>query len=159
MTITLKNIIDEDFVNYKKPTMVICFPKCNFKCCKECGFDICQNSELSKMPNIEINIHTIVERYLNNNITSAIVCSGLEPFDSWKDLILTIKNFRDKTNDDIVIYTGYKEEELKDKITELSKFNNIIVKFGRFVPNQKSHLDNTLGIMLASDNQFALRIS
>ena len=33
----IKNLIDEDFCNYKKPAMLIATSKCNFKCDKECG--------------------------------------------------------------------------------------------------------------------------
>ena len=39
----LKGLIDEDFVNYKKPAMVLEFPYCSFKCDKECGRQVCQN--------------------------------------------------------------------------------------------------------------------
>ena len=42
----VKGIIDEDFINYKKPSMVIEFPYCSFKCDKECGQPVCQNSSL-----------------------------------------------------------------------------------------------------------------
>jgi hypothetical protein len=32
---------------------------------------------------------------------------------------------------------------------------NIIVKFGRYRPNQEPHFDKVLGVELASDNQYA----
>jgi len=32
---------------------------------------------------------------------------------------------------------------------------NIIVKFGRYRPNQEKHYDKILGVFLASDNQYA----
>jgi hypothetical protein len=38
-------------------------------------------------------------------------------------------------------------------------FKNIIIKFGRFVPNKPHHIDEVLGIELASDNQYAKRIN
>lgn len=50
----LKGIIHEDFVNYKKPAMVLEFPFCSFKCDKECGKCVCQNSLLAKNPIYEI---------------------------------------------------------------------------------------------------------
>ena len=37
-------------------------------------------------------------------------------------------------------------------------FTNIIIKFGRYIPNQKPHYDEVLGVNLASDNQYAERI-
>ena len=39
----VKGIIDEDFINYKKPSMYIASSKCSFKCDKECGRAVCQN--------------------------------------------------------------------------------------------------------------------
>ena len=52
---------------------------------------------------------------VKNDISKAIVFGGLEPFDSLTDLFHFVKTVREKTEDDIVIYTGYTEEELKDK--------------------------------------------
>ena len=96
---------------------------------------------------------------MNNKITSAIVCGGLEPFDSWSDMYFLIQMLRKQTNDDIVIYTGYTEEEVKDKVYLLDLFPNIIIKYGRYIPNQQPHYDEILGVNLASDNQYAKKIS
>ena len=80
---------------------------------------------------------------------------GLEPFDSWNELIDLIYHLRQKTNDDIVIYTGYNKNEILDKLERLSQYENIIVKFGRYIPDQELHFDEVLGVKLASDNQYA----
>ena len=151
----IKGLISEDFVNYKKPAMTIMFPYCTFKC----GTEYCQNSPLSKAEDIEIDISNIVIRYLNNPITESVVMQGLEPFDSWDDLIEFVKQLRESTDDDIVIYTGYNKEEIADKITLLSKYKNIVIKYGRYIPNQEKHYDEVLGVYLASSNQYAERIS
>lgn len=155
----IKGLKDEDFINYKKPSMFIAFPSCSWKCEKECGKQVCQNSTLANAPSIEIETNKLADRYLNNPITKAITCGGLEPFDSWNDLKDLIILLRNQTLDDIIVYTGYKEEEIEDKLQYLQTFPNIIVKFGRFIPNQQSHYDNILGVNLASDNQYAERIS
>ena len=157
----IKNLVDEDFVNYKKPSLFILFPYCNFKCCKELGNDICQNSSLVKLSDINADANLICERYLNNPITKAIVMGGLEPLDSFKDVLEFVSTLRNKysCDDDIVIYTGYKEEEVKDKIEELKLYRNIIIKFGRYIPNQKEHFDQVLGVNLASNNQYSVKIS
>lgn len=151
----IKGLISEDLVNYKKPSMTIIFPYCTFKC----GEGYCQNSELAKAPIIEMNINNLVDRYINNPITEAVVMQGLEPFDSWNDLKSFIHELREYCNDDIVIYTGYNKNEIIEKINELSKYTNIIVKFGRYIPNQEKHFDDLLGIYLASNNQYAEKIS
>lgn len=155
----IKGLVDEDFVNYKKPSMFISFPKCSFKCDKECGMQVCQNSTLALSQNINIDTSRLVERYLSNPITHAIVCGGLEPIDTFDELIEFVSVLRENTEDDIVIYTGYYKNEILDKIDELSKFKNIIVKFGRFIPNQEKHFDEILGVYLASNNQYSERIS
>ena len=152
----IKGLISEDFVNYKKPAMTIMFPHCNgFKC----GAEYCQNSPLSKSEDIEMDISNIVIRYLNNPITESVVMQGLEPFDSWNDLIEFVKQLRDSTDDDIVIYTGYYKEEIADKIALLSKYKNIVIKYGRYIPCKEKHYDEVLGVSLASENQYAERIS
>lgn len=151
----IKGLIDEDFINYKYPSMVIMFPYCTFKC----GMDFCQNSPLAKSNDIELSINEIIERYINNNITKSIIMQGLEPFDSFNDMIDFISEFRKNNDDDIVIYSGYNKKEINDKIKELKKYKNIIVKYGRFVPNNNKHYDKILGINLVSDNQYAERIS
>lgn len=151
----IKGLISEDFVNYKKPAMTIMFPCCNFKC----GTEYCQNSPLATAKNIELDISDIVIRYLNNPITESVVMQGLEPIDSWNDLIELVDCLRRSTNDDIVIYTGYNKEEIINKVCRLSNYKNIIIKYGRYIPNQEKHYDEVLGIYLASSNQYAERIS
>lgn len=158
---TIKGLIDEDFVNYKKPCMLIAFPYCTFKCEKECGMQVCQNSALATAQNIYIQEDVLITRYIQNNITKAICFQGLEPLDSWEDVQDFVKKIRKvyNCNDDIVIYTGYYKDEIKDKVKWLSQFDNIIIKYGRYIPNQEKHYDETLGVELASDNQYAEKIS
>ena len=154
----VKDIIDTDIVNYKDISMFIIFPYCTFKCGKE----LCQNSKVALMPNIDISIDSIIKRYISNPMSKAIVCGGLEPFDSWDDLYQLITKFRNNNiKDVIVIYTGYTIEEINDKgyIEELKKYSNIIIKFGRFIPNQPHYYDDLLGVELTSSNQYSMRIS
>lgn len=155
----VKGVRSEDFTNYKKPSMFIAFPSCTFKCEVECGVCCCQNSTLAQSPNIDIYINDLIKRYMNNPITHAVVCGGLEPMDSWESLQCFVMNFRYWSPDEIVIYTGYKEEEIQDKVEWLKLYGPIIIKFGRYVPGQQPHYDEVLGINLASDNQYAKVIS
>lgn len=155
----IKFLVEEDFVNYKKPSMFIGFPTCTWKCEKDCGKKMCQNSSLAQSPDIEITYEEIVNRYLNNPISKAIVFGGLEPMDSWEDVPRLINEFRKHTDDDIVIYTGYYEMEIVHDIEYLRQnYDNIIVKFGRFIPNKEKVFDEVLGVNLASSNQYGERI-
>lgn len=155
----IKEIRDEDFVNYKKASMFIGFPTCTWKCEKECGKKVCQNGTLATTKNIEVDMKKIVDRYINNNITNAITIGGLEPFDTYSQLYEFIKLLRLQTDDDVVIYTGYYKHEIEYQVIDLSQFKNIIIKYGRFIPDQKPHFDKVLGVNLASDNQYAERVS
>jgi len=153
----IKGIIHEDFVNYKVCSMTIAMPYCTFKCDKECGSNVCQNSKLTKDPTLDIPAAKIIEQYLHNPLSHAIVFQGLEPFDSYNDIYYFIYALRFifKNNDPVVIYTGYNKDEILSKIDDLRKFSNIIIKFGRYIPGQKPHYDEILGVNLASDNQYA----
>lgn len=158
----IKSIVDEDFVNYKLPSMFIgtCF--CDWKCALDGEFDtlLCQNSPLANENIISKSCEELYNRYVGNSITNAIVIGGLEPILQFEEVIDVIKWFRYKgCNDDFVIYTGYYKDEIIDKVNRLRNFENIILKFGRYIPNQEKHCDEVLGVYLASDNQYAEKIS
>jgi len=159
----IRTLIDEDFVNYKKPSMFIGVGTCNWKCCKEAGIPIetCQNSELASTPIKNFSNSFLYNRYINNRISSAIVIGGLEPFTCFYQVISFIDYFRAcGCDDDIVIYTGYYPDEIeKIKIESLKKYDNIIIKFGRYKPNSKQKFDSVLGVNLVSENQYAIEIS
>lgn len=157
----IKTIIDEDFTNYKKPSMFVGTCVCNWKCCVENNLPIttCQNQPLSQQKNIEFSKEDLYKRYSSNLITQSFVFGGLEPFLQFEELLETIKYIRQFCNDDVVIYTGYYPNEIQDKVDQLKQYENIIIKFGRFVPNQRSHYDSILGVNLVSDNQYAEKIS
>lgn len=166
----VKSIIFEDFVNYKKPSMFIGTSSCDFKCDKECGKPVCQNSELAKAPTIEIDDEEIIKRFNSNPITEAVVFGGLEPlygsglnhtgdFHHFSYCIFELNK-----GTDIVVYTGYYPSEIHYSdfqfwysMTNAIK-GNLIFKFGRFIPDRPHRFDEVLGVELASDNQFAVNL-
>lgn len=153
----VKAIKDEDFVNYKLPCMYIATCNCNWKCCHEANISesVCQNNEIASLPTIDISAESIFRRYINNPISESLCFAGLEPILQFDEMVDVISYFRNNgCEDPVVIYTGYTEEELEFKIQYLQRsFKNIIIKFGRYVPNQNPHYDDVLGVELASDNQ------
>ena len=157
----IKSIVDEDFTNYKLPSMFIGTISCGGKCCIEAGIplSVCQNDEWRKAKIVDIPDEKLIRRYMDNPYSDAIVFGGLEPFEQYEELVGFIKEFRKVCNDQIIIYTGYVKDELKLQIEELSTYSNIVIKFGRYIPNRDTRFDDVLGVTLASDNQYAERIS
>lgn len=155
----VKGVLYEDYVNYKKPSMLVMFPKCSFKCDKECGSQVCQNSALAQGATIVVSADHLMKVYMANPFTSAIVCGGLEPMDSFDYLLNFVHIIRKYTEEDIVIYTGYNEDEIEEIVYQLKQYPNIYIKFGRYIPNQTPHYDEVLGIKLASDNQYGKKVS
>lgn len=157
----VKGITDEDFVNYKLPAMYISTSVCDFKCDRESGVSCCQNSSLANKPGARIPDDFIISRYLSNPITKSIVFAGLEPFDQFGELFSFLSKLRLNydCHDPVVIYTGYNKNEITTKINTLQMFDNIIVKFGRFIPDDEKRFDEVLGVELASHNQYAEVIS
>lgn len=158
----VKAIVIEDFVNYKLPSIFISSCFCDFKCCKELGIDIsiCQNAPLTQSENIEIPDQTIYEQFVNNPITKAVVIGGMEPMIQINEIIDLINLFRtNNENCPFIIYTGYYPNEIPEPLERLKFYQNIIVKFGRFIPNSQSKYDEILGVTLASSNQYAEIIS
>lgn len=157
-----KNIMFDDVVNYKETSMFIgtCF--CDWKCCKEIGADIClcQNSPAYCLKIKEIDNEKLVRKYLKLGTMHAVVLGGFEPMwnNTWEETLEFLKCFREATLDTIVIYTGYHEDEVKDKVEQLKELGNVIVKFGRYRPNQQPHHDDVLGVDLANDEQHAVKI-
>lgn len=159
----LKDIVDEDFINYKKPSMFLATCYCDWKCLTEKNLDIniCQNSKLVNQENIEISVNKIIERYLNNPISQAIVIGGLEPIKQFNEVLSFINclRYKYKCDDDVIIYTGYYPDEIQNETNLLKQYKNIIVKFGRFEINSEKRFDEILGIWLNSSNQWAEKIS
>ena len=91
----ISSIKIEDFVNYKKPSMFIGMGTCTWKCCTESNIPIkvCQNYELINHTK-DVDIISIIESYKNNSITEALVIGGLEPFDTFLDLLTLVDFFR-----------------------------------------------------------------
>lgn len=156
----VKGITDEDFVNYKCPSMYICTNTCDFKCDRENGRRCCQNSAIAQMDSICVADEAIIQRYLKNTITHAIVFAGLEPFEQFDEVFNLISKLRNDyhCNDTVVIYTGFERAEICTQVEALRMFRNIVIKYGRFVPDQEKHYDEVLGVYLASPNQYAEEI-
>lgn len=154
------------FSDYKKTSLYFTVGlTCNMKCMRDIGVnpndDVefnCHNSELLQNKPIEFSSEDIISMINKNPFTEAYIMSGLEPLDSMENLKKLIETIRLKDNKDIVIYTGYDIHEVKDKLEQIKPYENIVFKFGRFIPNQKPRYDDVLGVHLVSQNQYGMKI-
>lgn len=159
----VKTVLEERFDDYRLPSLYIGCVSCNGKCAAEGRFsiDMCINDVWRKTPNVRVDDDVIIRRYLRNPITSAVVFGLLEPMEQFDEVYAFVEKLRInyQCDDDVVIYTGYTEKECQEAgwIEKLSGFHNIVIKFGRFIPNHAAHFDEVLGVKLASDNQYAIK--
>ena len=159
----VKTILLERYQDYIKPSMYIASVSCSGKCCLEAGIptSVCINDGWRNSATLTVEADEICQKYLSNPITQAIVFGGLEPLDQTDEVIEIVDTLRNKyeCDDDIVIYTGYYPYEIMKTVEALQQYKNIVVKFGRYIPEMKPKFDHILGVTLASENQFAERIS
>lgn len=159
-TIRAISISDEVFQDYRKVSMFISCIQCDGKCWRELNLppETCQNHNMNSTDWKEYRVQDIIGRYRKNELTQAIIFGGLEPMLQFPEILKFIKELRKVCEDDIVIYTGYRKDEITPQIDLLSEYNNIIIKFGRYNPSIPSRFDETLGVTLISGNQYAERI-
>lgn len=156
----VSGVIQERFSDYRKPALMLLAPTCTWKCCTESGIppDVCINNHLCSRQQYFLSVEEMWHMYSTNPITCALLFGGLEPMDSIDGVLTMARYFRAHTRDDIVVYTGYTHLECASKLGPFRELENMIFKFGRYQPGDRPHVDRVLGVPLASDNQYAIRI-
>lgn len=149
--------VTEVFQDYKKPALMVCTAHCDFKCCKDAGYDVCHNMKVAKQRGVFLPFARLLNMVNKSTLTDAVLFGGLEPFLQADELVQCIEYLRAHgMTKDIVIYTGYDRSELDQKTLLRLSCSQVIVKFGRYVPNSSPVFDPILGIILASDNQYGV---
>lgn len=160
--IHLFDVKTDDTTDYKYTSLQLVFPKCSGKC------EGCQNSRLfGKTPNV-YKLSDIVDLWNSLNTHKAVVCVGLEPFDSFYELYDIFFSLLKLSNKDFdfVIYTGYEYHEIENHVNSLkyaynissmdNKNNvNLIIKYGRYDKNDchGPYYSSILGVRLSTCNQ------
>lgn len=165
--IRLIDVKTDDITDFKETSILLVFPFCSGKCGKSC-----HNYKLIGQNNYkEYNINSIVNLYNRCSMHNAVVCAGLEPFDSFDELKLLVKQLflNRKKSVSLVIYTGYELSEIKNKVEQLINLvqgypetsksinNKLFIKFGRYEKDKKEYWYSTfLGVELATSNQYVI---
>lgn len=157
----IKGITDEVFSDYSKISMLIAVPKCTTRCWERLNLSptICQNHHLHKEPNLNISNKDIIDKYIKNPLTKAVVFGGMDSWDSLDEVIEFIKEFRQVSEDDCVLYTGKELDIIEKDFDRLKEFKNIYVKYGHYNPTLEPIVDDLTGVKLASSNQKFVKIS
>ena len=158
----LIDVKTDNITDYKKTSLLLAFPYCTGKC------KGCQNEYLWKDPPTKnYNPIDILNLYNKLNTHEAVVMAGLEPFDSFNDVLelINLFVFNEKAID-IVIYTGYNKDEyiklFQEKLIKVFKSGYIdnkrlIIKLGRYDEDQKQSWNSyILGVNLSTKNQSVL---
>lgn len=154
----IRGRITEDFVNYKQPGLFVPCCYCDFKCCHDLDTDhsMCQNSAISEVEPMMVDNEAILDAFKESLIAKVVIFGGLEPIWQIDEIEELLALFRDNgVNAPFVIYTGYNEDEVERFVERLLPYGNIVVKYGRYIPDDDPHYDAVLGVMLASSNQYA----
>ena len=158
----VRKLLTERFQDYKVPSMYLAACFCDWKCCPDKPY-VCQNNPVANLPVTDIPDDEILDAYLADPITDAIVIAGLEPLLQAREVCSLIRRAAERDiRTTFVIYTGYTVCEARHigffdelKATGYGKDVQVIIKYGRYVPDQQPHFDEVLGVDLASDNQYA----
>ena len=158
----VRKLLTERFQDYKVPSMYLAACFCDWKCCPDKPY-VCQNNPVANLPVTDIPDDEILDTYLSDPITEAIVIAGLEPLLQAREVCNLIRRAAERAiRTTFVIYTGYTVCEARDigffdelKATGYGKDVQVIIKYGRYVPDQQPHFDEVLGVDLVSDNQYA----
>lgn len=171
--IHLIDVATDNVTDYKETSLFLVFPYCSGKCGEEC-----QNKDLRKKEVKEFNTEDIIKFYQSLDTHNAVVCGGLEPWDSFEELKQLVEDFARSSSVkpvDFVIYTGYdnlikyyfdgRYREVKEDFFDLLQTwinyadpsSNLIIKQGKYDINRKTswHSD-VLGVDLATNNQEVL---
>lgn len=158
-TTKLLDIKTDNIIDYKKTSLLLVFPFCSGKCGEECQNKHLMGTVPTKYKNIDI-----INLYTNLPSHGAVVFAGLEPWDSFLEMKQLVKDFISQYKTvDIVIYTGYEYNEIKNQIQELvdcfntnvvNNDDNLIIKCGMYDVNKKEYWkSDILGVNLATTNQ------
>lgn len=161
----LLDVKTDDVTDYKETSIYIAFPYCTGKCGDEC-----QNRHLRGIyPSLNVTASDIYRLYSNLKTHKAVVMAGLEPLDSFNDVLDIVEEFFSRIKPvDIVIFTGYNYDEYKEQFEEKliqivkgakrPEGKKLIVKIGRYdnVNYPGSWFCKTLGVNLATKNQFTI---
>lgn len=147
---------------YKEPSFLIPIGiTCSWKC------ENCINKKhVFEYSYPEFTINEIISQYQKNILTYTIIMAGFEPFDNYVNFMDLVEAIRvSGINDMIVVYTGYDIVDFRSNFLllnifqELTHFDNIIIKFGRYIEGLEKVWNEELGIWLASANQYTVRIT
>lgn len=159
--ISLIDVKTDDTTDYKDTSLLLVFPTCKGKC------EGCQNWRLFNTESKKYSLKSIIDLYKNMETHKAIVCAGLEPFDSFIELKVLFEEIL-KLNKitDFIIYTGYEKEEISFLVDELLKIfkknstyseNKLIIKYGRYDKNKSEKwYSDSLDVDLATNNQYVI---
>ena len=112
----------------------------------------CFNQHLKETRVFEGTAEEIIEIVKDNLFNDGIILAGLEWSEQPEDVIELVKCAK-KNHLEVMIYTGLSEEGFAERLWD-SSLTNCYVKFGMYDANYLSDDYYSLGVKLASTNQY-----
>jgi hypothetical protein len=103
-----------------------------------------------------VRVGPFVEWILENTVNDKIVLGGLE-WTEQEDELYILLDTCEEYNANVILYTHWSEEEIKQKFPRLLQYD-MYIKFGEYRPELASNDYSSHGIPLASTNQYIKRV-
>jgi len=145
MKIRIKKIEHERVEDAPFVGALICANDCNLNCAG------CFHQYLKSEPTKEIESFDLIKEVKDNLFNKGIIFAGLE-WTLQPDELRELINLALENKLEVILYTGLTEEEFQADFSDLLTLP-IYIKFGRYVQELNSGLDEKNGVLLASINQ------
>lgn len=117
----------------------------------------CFHQDRFNLPIIEEDIKIIIDKIKENPFTQGIVLGGFEWTEQYDELLAIIEEA--KTSElEVILYTHYTIEDIKEYYSELLSYKGIYIKCGEYDNTRLSVTHSSYGVPLASTNQRIYKI-
>jgi organic radical activating enzyme len=124
------------------------------RCSRNCKN--CFNESLKSKTSIENTAYEIIKEVKSNPFNNGIILSGLE-WTEQKDDLIELVSLAKRSRLQVMIHTGLTEESFF-RILDRNIFENCYIKFGEYEEHLSSNIHESMGVRLASSNQYIVYI-
>ena len=118
----------------------------------------CCHADRRNTPCYEDTGQDIIQKVLDYKFSSGIILAGFEWSETPEEMLELIRLAR-LNNLEVIVYTHHTEQSLRCLIPELYQYKGVYVKYGEYVESLRVDTYSSMGVKLASTNQYIKVIS